>query len=143
MDVHRTGTRNTFSLAAPIYYRRKLARQTFDIVIEDLNKVPLFAPYWLKTPLVLIVHHLFGTTAFQEASFPFAAATWMLERPLGLAYRGVKIEAVSESTAADLVTRGFPRADITVITNGVDLSFYTPDPAEARFRSRRCCTSAG
>jgi glycosyltransferase involved in cell wall biosynthesis len=133
MEVHRAGGRNSFSIAAPLHYRRELAERPFDIVIEDLNKVPLFAPYWLRRPLVLLVHHLFGTTAFEEASFPFAAATWLLEKPLARAYGDVPVEAVSDSTAEDLVARGFRREQLTVIRNGVDLSFYRPDPAVARF----------
>jgi glycosyltransferase involved in cell wall biosynthesis len=133
MQIHRTGGRNTFSLAAPAYYRRHLAAEPWDVVVEDLNKVPLFAPYWVKRPLVLLVHHLFGATAFREASAPFAAATWLLERPIPFAYRGLPAEAVSESTADDLVDRGLRREDIRVIHNGVDLKFFSPDPRVARF----------
>jgi glycosyltransferase involved in cell wall biosynthesis len=133
MRIHRTGGRNTFSLAAPAYYRRHLAAEPWDVVVEDLNKVPLFAPYWVKRPLVLLVHHLFGATAFREASAPFAAATWLLERPIPLAYRGLPTQAVSESTADDLVQRGLRREDIRVIHNGVDLRFFAPDPRVARF----------
>ncbi|MGH7504861.1 MAG: glycosyltransferase family 4 protein [Longimicrobiales bacterium] len=133
LDVIRTGSRNTYSLAAPAFYRRTLRNEPFDLVIEDLNKVPLFTPFWCRDPLVLLVHHLFGTTAFQEASLPFATATWLLEQPLGAVYGDLPVEAVSESTAQDLVARGFRRDRIVVIPNGVDLSFYHPDPAEARF----------
>lgn len=133
IEILRTGRRNSYSLAAPRYYRRNLRERRFDVVVEDLNKVPLFAPFWLDRPLVLLVHHLFGTTAFLEASFPFAAATWLLERPLAAVYRGTPVQAVSESTAADLVRRGFPRDDIMVIPNGVDLDHFTPDPAAPRF----------
>ncbi|WP_420129970.1 glycosyltransferase family 4 protein [Longimicrobium sp.] len=132
MQIRRTGGRNTFSLAAPAYYRRHLAAQPWDVVVEDLNKVPLFAPYWVRRPLVLLVHHLFGATAFREASAPFAAATWLLERPIPFAYRGLPAEAVSESTADDLVARGLRREDIRVIHNGVDLKFFSPDPRVAR-----------
>lgn len=82
---------------------------------------------------MLLVHHLFGTTAFQETSLPFAAATWLLERPLARFYGDVPVEAVSESTAQDLVARGLDRDRITVIPNGVDLAFFHPDPAEPRF----------
>lgn len=133
MQIHRTGGRNTFSLAAPAYYRRHLAAEPWDVVVEDLNKVPLFAPYWVKRPLVLLVHHLFGATAFREASAPFAAATWLLERPISLAYRGLPAQAVSESTADDLVDRGLRREDIRVIHNGVDLKFFAPDARLTRF----------
>jgi glycosyltransferase involved in cell wall biosynthesis len=133
MDVHRVGGRHTFSLAAPGYYRRELARQQFDIVIEDLNKVPVFAPLWAGVPVVLLVHHLFGGTAFQEAGVAMAGATWLLERPLPLAFRSVPVQAVSASTADDLVRRGFRHDAIEIIENGVDLHFYSPDAAVSRF----------
>lgn len=133
LDVHRTGGRYTFSMAAPTYYRRRLAQREFDVVVEDLNKVPLLAPLWMKHRLALLVHHLFGTTAFQEASLPMAAATWALERPLGRVYRDVPTMAVSRSTARDLGRRGLPEAAIAVVPNGVDLERFTPDAAADRF----------
>lgn len=133
MDVHRAGGRNTFSGAAPWYYRRHLRKRHFDVVVEDLNKVPVFAPLWAHRPVVLLVHHLFGSTAFAEASAPFAAATWLLERPLPWFYRQLPAQAVSQSTADDLVRRGFRRERIAVIENGVDADHYSPDPALPRF----------
>ena len=79
MDVHRVGgAAHASCLAAPIYYRQVARRQRgFDLVVEDMNKVPLFTPYWGRSPRSLLVHHLFGGTAFQEASAPLAAATWL------------------------------------------------------------------
>lgn len=132
MHIHRTGARNTYSVAAPRYFRRTLAGQPWDVVVEDLNKVPLFTPYWIRDPLVLLVHHLFGATAFREASAPFAAATWLLERPIPRVYRGMPTQAVSESTADDLVERGLRRQDIRIIHNGVDLGFFQPAPSVPR-----------
>jgi glycosyltransferase involved in cell wall biosynthesis len=132
MQIHRTGARNTYSVAAPRYFRRTLADQPWDVVVEDLNKVPLFTPYWIRHPLVLLVHHLFGATAFREASAPFAAATWLLERPIPRVYRGMPTQAVSESTADDLVERGLRRQDIRIIHNGVDLGFFQPSPSVPR-----------
>lgn len=133
MHVHRTGGRYSFSLAGPRYYRSRLSRQRFDVMVEDLNKVPLFTPLWYRDALVLLVHHLFGATAFREAGLPLATATWLLERPLGRVYRDVPTEAVSVSTAQDLVRRGLRREQIEVIENGVDLGFFTQDPGVPRF----------
>lgn len=133
MDVHRTGGRYTFHMAVPGYYRRRLADRRFDVIVEDLNKVPLFTPLWARHRLALLVHHLFGTVAFQEAVFPVAAATWLLERPLGRVYREVPTMAVSRSTAQDLGRRGLREAEIEVIPNGVDLGHYSPDPTVPRF----------
>ena len=132
MDVHRVGGRHSYTLAARPYYQRHLAGEAWDVVVEDLNKVPLYTPLWVRRPLVLLVHHLFGETAFREASAPFAAATWLMERPIPRVYRGVPVEAVSESTADDLASRGLPRAPMRIIHNGVDVEFFRPSPAVPR-----------
>jgi glycosyltransferase involved in cell wall biosynthesis len=130
--VHRVGGRHTYPLHLPGYVARTLGPGTgepaFDLVVEDLNKVPVMAPTWLRPPTVLLVHHLFGATAFREAAFPVAAATWLLERPIPWIYRGIPTIAVSDSTRDDLVARGLSRALIQVIPNGIDLARYTPGP---------------
>jgi glycosyltransferase involved in cell wall biosynthesis len=132
MEVHRVGGRHTFGALAPGYYRRHLAAERFDAVVEALNKVPVFSPLWAGRPVVLLAHHLFGATAFREASFPLAAATWLLERPLGPVYRRVPAQAISRSTAEDLVDRGLHPGEIRVIYPGMELGFYTPAAAPAR-----------
>ena len=125
--VHRTGRRYTFSLAAPFHYARRLGGESFDIVVEDLNKVPLLATHWVRARVrVVLVHHLFGATAFREANPVLAGATWLLERLIPDAYRGLPCIAVSESTKEDLVRRGLDGADITVIRNGVELDGLQP-----------------
>ena len=133
IEVLRMGSRYTFGTVAPRYYRAHLADGRFDLVVDALNKVPLFSPWWAREPVVLLVHHLFGRTAFQEAPFPIAALTWLLERPLARAYRGRPAQAISHSTADDLVARGLRREDIEVIHPGVDLDFFAPDPAVDRY----------
>lgn len=136
IDVHRVGTRYTFQMYARRYWRRVLASQRDDVLVEDINKVPLYTPRWVRrgdeeAPRVMaLVPHLFGTTAFQEVSYPMAAMVWALERPLVRVYRGVPFEAISESTADDLVGRGVPRNQIRVIYPGIDSTTYTPDPGQ-------------
>jgi glycosyltransferase involved in cell wall biosynthesis len=127
IDVHRVGTRYSFPLVAWPYWRRVLAPRDADVLIEDINKVPLLTPWWGARRSVALVHHLFGTTAFAEASVPVATAVWASERPLGWFYRNVPFQAVSESTRLDLVSRGIPAAAVTVIHNGVDVTTLTPD----------------
>jgi glycosyltransferase involved in cell wall biosynthesis len=130
IEVHRTGTRNTYPFVVRRYFERNLRVNKYDVVIEDLNKVPLFTPLWGLPKLVALVHHLFGSTVFREAPAPLAAAVWLSERPLGLLYRKIPFEAVSVSTADDLVTRGISRGSIRVIYNGVDSARLTPNPLE-------------
>ena len=132
--VYRTGSRYTFNLAAPFCHERRLGGERFDAVVEDLNKVPMLSPLWAPAPLhLLLVHHLFGTTAFREANPGLAAATWLFERIIPAVYRGLPCVAVSESTRQDLVQRGLRSADIAVIRNGVELNRLRP--AETRYPS--------
>ncbi len=126
IEVHRVGGRYSYLLAARRYVRRTLRGRDFDVVVEDLNKVPLFAPWWTDVPVVALVHHLFGVTAFREGGLLLGAATWLLERPLPRAFAGRPVVAVSHSTADDLVSRGFDPAQIVVVRNGVDAEFFTP-----------------
>jgi Glycosyltransferase Family 4 len=83
IDVHRVGTRYTFPFLARSYFRRALAGGEFQLLVEDVNKVPLFTPRWGGPPVVALVPHLFGGTAFQELAPPLAAMVWAAERPLG------------------------------------------------------------
>jgi glycosyltransferase involved in cell wall biosynthesis len=128
IDVVRVGTRYTFPFLARSYFRRHLAEADYDLLVEDVNKIPLGTPRWSGLPTVALVPHLFGGTAFQELAAPLAAAVWLAERPLGRVYRGVPFEAISGSTAADLADRGIPRRSVEVIYPGIDTVAYTPDP---------------
>ena len=127
--VHRVGTRYTFPFLARGHYRRALAANGYDLLVEDINKVPLFTPRWGGAPVVALVPHLFGGTAFQELAAPLASMVWAAERPLGRVYRGVPFEAISVSTADDLAARGIPRTAVEVIHPGIDTVGYTPKAA--------------
>lgn len=126
IEVVRVGTRYTFPFLARRAYRRSLASRGFDLIVEDINKVPLFTPRWGTTPVVGVVPHLFGGTAFQELPPPVAAMVWLAERPIPRVYRDVPFEVISQSTADDLVARGVPREQLEVIYCGIDAVGYTP-----------------
>lgn len=130
IDVHRVGSRYTFQFVARRYYRSVLAATSPDVLVEDINKVPLWTPRWGAMHTVALVPHLFGPTVFQEVAAPLGAAVWLQERPIGRVYRNVPFEAISESTADDLAARGIARSRIVVIHPGIDTEVYTPNPAE-------------
>ena len=44
IKVIRTGSRATFNFMAPPLIRRIEKSQDFDLIVEDINKVPLFSP---------------------------------------------------------------------------------------------------
>lgn len=130
MQVRRVGTRNSFRMLAKRGYREHFAARPLDLIVEDINKMPLHTPRWGPVPVVAVVPHLFGATAFQELPAPVAAAVWLAERPIPWVYRGVPFEAISESTADDLVARGIPGNAIRVIYCGIDTAHFTPSAGE-------------
>ena len=133
IEIHRVGSRYTLSALLPIYYRKNLRHNGFDLVLEDLNKIPFFSPLWTSLPVALLVHHLFGTSAYGGASFPVATLSCLLEVPIPLVYRDVPTIAVSESTADDLTRRGMRRGQISVIPNGIEFETFTPGPHSDRY----------
>lgn len=132
MQVTRIGGRHSFALRGRGAVRRALRAQSFDVVIEDINKLPLFLPMLTSLPFVAIVPHLFGTTAFAEASPPMATVVWAAELPIPWIYRRAAFHAISESTRDDLIRRGVSKERIVVIHPGVDSQAYRPDPATPR-----------
>ena len=132
MTVQRVGGRHSFALLGRGAVRAALRHGQYDVVVEDINKLPLFLPALTPLPFYAIVPHLFGTTAFAEASWPLAAIVWAAERPIPRAYRRAAFQAISNSTRDDLVARGVDADRIEVIYPGVDATVYRPDAATPR-----------
>jgi glycosyltransferase involved in cell wall biosynthesis len=128
IEIERHGGRHTFALVGRGAVRRALRAERPDIVVEDINKLPLFLAGQTTRPFCAIVPHLFGTSAFLEVPWWMAAIVWLAERPIPRAYRRAGFHAISESTRDDLVARGIPSERIRVIHPGVDTADYGPLP---------------
>ena len=135
LSVERHGGRHSFALAARAAVRRALASRRWELVVEDINKLPLYLPRLTALPFCAVVPHLFGTTAFQEASWPVAALVNLAERRIPRVYRRAGWHAISESTRDDLVRRGIAFERIRVIHPGVDAIRYCPEPGLDRTTS--------
>ncbi len=112
--------------ALPAAYRKELRDEKFDAVIEDINKLPFFAPRWAKAPVLAVVPHLFGTTVFAETGPLEALYVVAHEALLPAVYGKTPFLAISESTRRDLVRRGIARERIAVVHCGLDHERYRP-----------------
>ena len=135
LDVRRVGGRHSFALLGRGAVRRALREAAWDVVVEDINKLPLFLPTVTRLPVYVIIPHLFGTTAFREAAWPVAAIVWLAEKPIPRVYRRAAFHAISDSTRDDLVARGVSADRIHVIYPGVDAARLTPQPEGTRTRN--------
>jgi len=131
--IIRTGTRETFNFTAPVVLRKLEHRENFDLIVEDINKVPLFTPLYLKKPLLVIIPHLFGTSIFHETNFLLASYVYMMERPIPYVYKNAMFEVISESTAKDVKNRGINEQRIGIVHCGMDHGIYTVDTTLSKF----------
>jgi len=123
--IIRIGKRNVFNFAVPLWYLFFGAK--YDVIIDDVNKIPFYTPLYVRKPVIALFHHLFGKSIYLEtnpvaASYVYAAE-WLIPR----VYKSVPIVAVSESTKSELVEQGIPEKNIKIIHNSVDHSRYSPD----------------
>jgi glycosyltransferase involved in cell wall biosynthesis len=128
IDVRRCGNRYSYYARVGPACRRYLRDERPDVLIEAHNKLPFFTPLYAAAPRLVIVHHLFGTTAFQQVSPPIAAIVVAAEALIPWCYRGVSFIAISESSRADLVRRGVPAGAIRVVLPGIDGDHYRAAP---------------
>jgi len=125
--IIRSGARPLFNYVVPFTYVARLRKSRFDVVVEDLNKVPFFTPLYVRRPLAGIAHHLFGRSVFREAGLIPAAYVYLMERCALALYRGrIPFMVVSRSTREEFLSAGFPPGRLEVIHNCVDHAKYTP-----------------
>jgi glycosyltransferase involved in cell wall biosynthesis len=129
MTVVRVGGRWTFAMHVIGAYRALRRAGAFDVVIEDINKLPLYTPMWVRERVDVVVPHLFGWTAFREASWPVAGTVVLAEKAIPAVYHRCDFTAISESTRSDLLARGVSVEKTRVIYCGIDSQQFTPDPA--------------
>ncbi len=128
--VLRRGRWYNANFALPLAYLRELRRERFDVAVEDINKIPFFTPLFVRCPVLAVVPHLFGTTVFQEASFPFAMYVYSYEVLIPAVYRRVSFLAISESTKQDLLRRGLRPEQVFVVECGLNHELYRPSPVQ-------------
>jgi glycosyltransferase involved in cell wall biosynthesis len=126
LRIVRRGSWWNFNLVVPRVLRREFSHPAPDLVIEDINKVPCFTPLWVRSEVAVIVPHLFGTTAYQEATLPIAVYVQVLESAIPRVYRRCRFLVISESTRDDLIRRGVAAARISVVHCGLDHDTYRP-----------------
>ena len=120
IEVVRKGGDLLFQLTVAMNIRKLDEEFNFDVVVEDLNKLPLFTPFLLKKPVVVQMHHLWRGSIFHEAAFPVAFVVWAFERMIPWFYSKHPFIVVSPSTRRELSEIGIDEDRISVIYNGSD-----------------------
>ncbi len=120
--VHRHGGRQLFNFQVPSLYRSLSRTGSFDVVIDDLNKIPFFTPLFVRKPLVGIAHHLFDKSIFLETNVAVASYVYWMERVALWFYKRKRVPfmVVSPSTQQEFIKRGYDEKDLPILYNCVD-----------------------
>ncbi len=135
VEVYRRGHWTVANLAVPPLVRSLLRRNRYDLIVEDINKVPFFTPLYAgRVPVVAVVPHLFGTTVYRETNPLVATYVYAAESLIPRAYRHCEFEVISPSTRDDLISRGLEPSRVTTVFCGLDHGRFTladPPPRSA------------
>ncbi len=118
IQVIRKGGDLMFQLTVALNLKKLDREFNFDVVVEDLNKLPVFAHWFVRKPLLVQMHHLWRKSIFAEAIFPVAFGVWFFERIIPFFYRTQNFVVVSPSTKKELAEIGVDESRISVIYNG-------------------------
>ena len=121
IQVIRKGGDLMFQLTVALNLKKLDCEFDFDVVVEDLNKLPVFAHWFVRKPLLVQMHHLWRKSIFAEAVFPVAFGVWFFERIIPLFYRTQNFVVVSPSTKKELAEIGVDESRISVIYNGSEM----------------------
>lgn len=120
ISVHRRGKRELFNFLVPKIYH-SVKNNGFDIVIDDINKIPFYTPLFVKKhPILAISHHFFGSSIFKQAGIVGATYVLLAEKLVDFVYKKTKFAVVSQSTLDEFISRGFDRNNFTIIHNAYD-----------------------
>jgi glycosyltransferase involved in cell wall biosynthesis len=133
IKVLRMGGAQTFNFAVYSSLKRVVADGGYDVVVDDLNKVPFYSPWIVKDrPVMAILMHLFRGSIFKEALFPLASYVWLAESMIPWAYRGRLFSVLSESSKKDVVRIGIEPERVAVVPPGTDFDRFRVDESVAR-----------
>jgi glycosyltransferase involved in cell wall biosynthesis len=109
-------------------YHKSLSER-FDVVIDEVNAVPFFAPLWSGLPTFMLIHQLEREVWWYQAAMPLSAIGFLAEPVFMRAYRRTPVFTISASTESELRRLGFV-APITVLPIGSE-HITAPDVAKA------------
>ncbi len=124
INVIRHGNRNTFNFGVKKYYLENFADENFDIVIDDVNKIPFYTKDFVKKPLMGISHHFFGTSIFKEVNPIAALYVYLSEFVMKYKYKNIPFSVVSESTLDEFKHKNYDTSNFKIIYNAIDQSKF-------------------
>ena len=120
VEIYRVGSRSLFNLYVPKNIAKLDTKYNFDIIIDDINKIPFYTPLYVRKPILAISHHFFGRSIFREASIPAGLYVVFAEYLMKYVYKKTPFSVVSQSTLDEFILKGYDEKYFTIIHNAID-----------------------
>lgn len=119
--IVRVGNRFSVYWHAYRYYKKDLQGWA-DIVIDEVNTIPFFAKFYVKEKNILFIHQLAREIWFYQMFFPLSLIGYLLEPIYLWSLRDRETITISESTKNDLIQYGHSPENISIISEGIELT---------------------
>ncbi len=124
IKIIREGGRFFFNFVVMRKYFTTFKGQKFDLIVDDVNKIPFYTPSYVKEPVLGEIHHLLGSSVFKETVFPLASYVYVAEMASLPMYRKIHFMVHSPSTHKELLANGFDPEKIHLVHYGVNHSVF-------------------
>lgn len=120
LKIIRLGKWWSVHFLALFYYVKNL-RGGVDVIIDEVHGIPFFSAVYAPKKTVLLACEVADKLFFEVFSPPIAYLGVKIERFYLKTYKKTPVLAISPSTRSDLIKRGFPKKNITVLPMGINI----------------------
>lgn len=124
ITIIREGGRHLFNFVAMRRYFTTFRHQQFDLIVDDVNKIPFYSPAFANEPVLGELHHLLGTSVFKETIFPLASYVYLAERFSLPVYRRIHFMIHSPSTQKEVSAKGFAPEKVHYVPYGMNHALF-------------------
>jgi len=119
VKIIRRGREWTVHFWAYRYYK-KYFKGRVDLVIDEINTIPFFTPFYVQEKVVMYINQLAREVWWYQLFFPLNLIGYLLEPIYLRLYRKIITITISESSKQDLVNIGFKKEMIEIIPMAID-----------------------
>lgn len=123
--IIRTGGRFSTYLTTARYFMKHRGELSADLVVDECNTMPYFAGWYSRTRTVHFFHMLCREIWFYQFPLPLAIIGYLVEPIYLRLLKPARTITISESTRSDLIRHGTKPENISLISEGIQL---TPVP---------------
>lgn len=124
IKIFRVGHKFIFKYAFRWFYKKHLLKNNYDLIVDDISKIPMNTPRYIKKPIVGIVHHIHGNTLYKEIPAYMAYYISRCEKQIPKYYSETPLFTVSPSTKNELIEMGQPEGKIDFLYNAIDQELF-------------------